>query len=117
MSLEEFVNNYSDISIVRVYEVPTWKKITISCGWRGVTAGSCQNHKNTYRNNPQFKLKVPRFTKAMISMQQRDKRGRGGDETFPIGWAIHSNSGKKVSGYPSRSDYKSGSHNKKETFQ
>ena len=116
MSLDDFVNNYSSVSIVRIYESPTWKKISISCGWRGITAGGCPNHPDTYRNNPQFKLTVPRSTKATISMQQRDKRGRGGDETFAIGWAIYSNSGKKITDYPPRSDYKSGSYNYSRDF-
>lgn len=111
MCLDDFVNNYSSVSIVRIYETPTWKKVTINSGWRGVCAGGCPNTPETYANNPQFKLTVPRSTKAIFSMQQRDSRGKGNKETFAIGWAIYSNKGSRITNNPPKADYKSGSYN------
>jgi len=111
MGLNDFINNYSSISIVSVFESPTWKKITVTGSWRGSNAAGCSNHPENFKNNPQFLLVVPRNTPAVINMTQTDKRGQGGKDLFAVGWSFFNNAGKKFSSdrIP-RPAYKSGSY-------
>ena len=58
MCLEDFLNKFSSVSIVRIYETNYWNKITVSGSWNGITAGGWANFADTYHNNPQFMLIV-----------------------------------------------------------
>jgi hypothetical protein len=112
MSLDDFINNYRSVSIVRVYESPEWKKIVVTGSWKGDSAGGCGNYPETFKNNPQFLLNVPRNTPAIIAMSQKDRRGMGARDTFAIGWSIYSLEGKKFNlDYSPKPAYKSGSYN------
>lgn len=107
MNLEDFINNYDSVGIVRIYEKP-WRKISVSGRWSGATAGGCSNN-DTFKNNPQFKLTVPRNTPAVFNLQQKDKRGMGKDKKFCIGWsALQLNGFKLVEERAPPPVYKSG---------
>ena len=96
MCLEDFINKFSSISIVRIYGVDYWNKISIEGSWKGKSAGGWTNYPNTYQNNPQFKLIVIRNTPAVITIQQRCKNDTKGNKLYAVGWSIFDNYGEKV---------------------
>jgi hypothetical protein len=117
MNINDFINNYSSISLVRVYEAPTWRKTTITGSWKGKNAGGCPNNP-TFRDNPQFKLTVTRNTTVIFNISQTDKRGFGSREKFCIGWSGYTNVGQRIStDNAPRAAFKSGSYtNVREAF-
>ncbi|CAI2386075.1 unnamed protein product [Moneuplotes crassus] len=117
MSIDDFINNYSSVSIVRIYEAPTWRKTNVTGTWKGETAGGCPNH-DSFGDNPQFKLTVPRNTSAIFNLSQTDKRGIGREKNFCIGWSCFSNNGQRIVGNNTpRPVHKSGTYtNVREKF-
>jgi len=70
MTISDFIANYANLSIVRVYERPEWFTSRVSGKWKGQSAGGRSQCHETYLNNPQFKLIVEKATMAVIYMQQ-----------------------------------------------
>ena len=96
MSIPDFLANYANLSIVRIYETPKWFKWRVTGKWKGISAGGCPNFSDTFKDNPQFKMTVRESTQAVIYMQQYDRRGKDSEQTYAVGFGIYSLNGKKL---------------------
>ena len=75
MSFEDFVLNYEDVYICRVFDEQTWSRSDQSGKWAGKTAGGCANN-DSFTNNPQFFVNVSAPTTINIVLR-RDQNNRG----------------------------------------
>ncbi|CAE8596814.1 unnamed protein product [Polarella glacialis] len=85
IAFEDFVVHYRSVYICRVFG-SEWNSRILALEWKGQTAGGCSNHA-TYKDNPQVQLKVQGRVRLLLSLEQSDERGSGGDEV-PIGFRI-----------------------------
>ena len=71
MSSKDFAAHFTDVYLCDI--IPNrWNRIKIRGEWKGETAGGCMNNRDTWGNNPQFKLSVSMPTEVVIMIMQDD---------------------------------------------
>ena len=73
MSLEDFEKCFTNIYLCDI--IPNWwHKLKFRGEWKGVTAGGCMNFKDTWHDNPYFRVTVSMVTEVIIMLTQEDAR-------------------------------------------
>ena len=75
MSLEDFVWEYKNLYICRIFDDPKWKKLEIQSAWEGKKAAGfpCKdNPQAKVGDNPQYLLSITKPSIAFISLAQNE---------------------------------------------
>ncbi|CEM11427.1 unnamed protein product [Vitrella brassicaformis CCMP3155] len=93
MSFEDFVNQFDDVYICRVFDDPTglngkWCKNVFHGAWtKGLTAGGSTNH-TSVTSNPHYVITVKKPTTVYVVLAQKDTRGTT-KELHPIALELY----------------------------